>query len=292
MEILKEVGVHDDWKPMFQEDPKLLDLLRSSIANVEEDLRDFDRPMIPDRSKLLLALSRCAPKDVKVVILGHEPISDTSLATGFAFSFPQGQFIDKGVGQRDFGLGPGKSVADLHDVLVEAGYLERGANYDGCHEEWADRGVLLLNAALTYDKENGHFPMWEDFVSRLLFLVASYSQQRPVFFMCWGDNAKDISKQLLQQLENRYPVQKIDDGDHGNEVDGTARLVVFTGHHPTWPRKENENRFRLQATNQFIAIKRWYSYLFKLPKLTKEELKEEVKDTMKVERVPLATINQ
>lgn len=264
MEILKEVGVHDDWLPMFQEDPELLDLLRSSIANVEEDLRDFDRPMIPDRSKLLLALSRCAPKDVKVVILGHEPISDTSLATGFAFSFPQGQFIDKGVGQRVFGLGQGKSVAVLHDVLVEAGYLERGANYDGCHEEWADRGVLLLNAALTYTFGIlTHFDLWKDFICRLLCLVAHHSQQQPIFFLSWGTRAEVISEQLLSQLQKcGHPVQKIDDADHSIKLDGTKRLVVFIGHHPTFPK--GENRFIRQATTQFKTIIERHENLFGL----------------------------
>ncbi|BFZ23199.1 hypothetical protein BsWGS_26238 [Bradybaena similaris] len=270
---------------MFRDNPDLLDLLHSSISNVVENLQDKNKTMIPDSSKLLLALSRCPPEDVKVVLLGHGPISDASLATGFAFSFPKEKFSDEKykletaeARKRGLSYISGTSLAELHQVLVEAGYLERGADYDGCHEVWADRGVLLLNAALTYDKEHEHFSLWKDFVTRLLFLVALYSQHKPVFFMCWGDNARDISKQLLPQLMFRYPVQKIGDGDHGNEVDGTASLVVFTGHHPTWPRKENGNQFRLQATNQFIAIKKWHPDLFQLPKLTKEDLKEDVKE--------------
>ncbi|BFZ22900.1 hypothetical protein BsWGS_25939 [Bradybaena similaris] len=275
MKILQEIGIHQDWMPVFQDNPDLLDLLHSSIANVEENLGDNHLPMIPERSKLLLALSRCPPQDVKVVILGHHPISKPNLATGFAFSFPKGEFSDEKF-KRD-PHNQGKSLADLHHVLVKAGYLESGADYDGCHEVWAENGVLLLNAALTYSYRNKHFPLWQDFITRLLCLVAQYTPQMPVFFLCWGDAAKAISQKLLLELEKcGYPVQEIDDRDHSKEVDGSARLVVFTGHHPTWPR--DDNQFTLQATNQFKAIKKCYSGLFVLPKLTKEESTQELAD--------------
>lgn len=181
MEILQ---VPQAWMPLFLTDTELLDLLYSSIINVEQYLqRDDAKPMIPHRSKLLRPLSRCPPKDVKVVLLGHDPIPHEKLATGFAFSFPAGEFSDEKF-KRVYPRIPGLSLAVLHEVLVDAGYLERGADYDGCHEEWADRGVLLLNAALTYTFGIlTHFDLWKDFICRLLCLVAHHSQQQPIFFL-------------------------------------------------------------------------------------------------------------
>lgn len=281
--ILPDVYVRQDWMPLFQErdsdNRTLLALLSSSISQVEQHLGDDPELMIPDKSKLLLPLSRCPPAAVKVVILGQLPISDKNKATGFALSYPPKMFIDKDAGRKGKNW-DAPSLALLHTVLVEAGYLERGATYDGCHEVWADRGVLLLNAALTYDYYGLHFLMWQDFVSQLLLLVGKHSKQKPIFFLCWGGNAKAVSELLLPKLKvwgdkaaafGKLTVQKIDVGDHSTELDGSVQWVIYTGDYPTYPREGSGNGFIEQATNQFKAIKKCYPDLFKLPKLPKEE---------------------
>ncbi|CAG5121061.1 unnamed protein product [Candidula unifasciata] len=257
---VQETGVHEGWVSIFQDD--LLYYFNRSIANVEGNLLNREG-MVPEKSKILLALSRCAPEDIKVVILGHEPISNKNLATGFAFSFPEGEIIDENVGQRELKPEEGFSVKMLHDVLADAGYLERGATYDCCHEVWADRGVLLLNASLTYSM--GHFSLWKKFVSRLLCLLVQLNRSQRLFFLCWGTNAKEISEWLLAKLwEIGIGTQAIKHDQHNTWVENSAPVVVFVGDHPTYPRDKNE--FVQQAKIQFHAIKQWYPDLFTLEK--------------------------
>ena len=51
-----------------------------------------------------------------------------------------------------------RAIYEGHEVSKKAGILDKHANYHWGHEEWAEKGVLLLNAALTipHTKDLGH----------------------------------------------------------------------------------------------------------------------------------------
>ncbi|MBQ2748114.1 MAG: uracil-DNA glycosylase, partial [Firmicutes bacterium] len=61
----------------------------------------------------------------------------------------------------------------------------------GCLTEWAENGVLLLNAVLTVRKSaaNSHKGKgWEKFTDRVIELLNE--REEPVVFILWGANAK------------------------------------------------------------------------------------------------------
>ena len=99
---------------------------------------------------------------VKVVILGQDPVPTANQATGLAFS------LNPFANPRD-------SVPSVFNMLVEL-KLE-GMNVDlsnGDLSPWVNRGVLLLNAALTVlqgtskDNAKAHQQMWSKFTKLLV----------------------------------------------------------------------------------------------------------------------------
>lgn len=267
-QVLEENGVHTG---IFFSFSDLKNSFSTSFRNYLEHIARHDIPYIPKRCNLLRFLMGCDPTHTKVIIVGHDPIEDEILATGVAFSFPKGNIIDRNIGERRAMLsGKGRSVAILHDALNDAGFLERGGHYDCCHEEWMERGVLMLNASLTWMYGKDHFPIWRGFIEEILYKIADVSTQKPVFFLFWGTGAKPIGYWLSSKLSGlNYSTQIIDQDDHSTAINRSARIVIFIGDHPTYPRLNS--KFRIQAANQFRHIKKHYPELFALPNLRREE---------------------
>ncbi|MBE7049525.1 MAG: uracil-DNA glycosylase [Ruminococcaceae bacterium] len=113
---------------------------------------------------------------VKVVILGQDPYHGEGEAHGLSFSVKPGIAIPPSL--RNI-------YKELHDSLgcyiPNNGYLEK----------WAKQGVLLLNTALTVQKDmaNSHRGIgWEIFTDKVIKLLNE--REKPVIFMLWGNNAK------------------------------------------------------------------------------------------------------
>lgn len=147
-------------------------------------------PAQPLRALELTPLSEC-----RVVILGQDPYHGPGQADGLAFSVPPGQKLPPSLRniykelQRDLGLAP-----------AAHGHLG----------SWAQRGVLLLNTALTV--ENGQAAAhagwgWEALTEALIQTAAA--DERPKAFLLWGAHAQ--SKRPLIQggrhlvLEANHP---------------------------------------------------------------------------------------
>jgi uracil DNA glycosylase len=258
-QFLEDNNVHERWRRLFRETPALLDGIRTIINTISPD------NSVPERQNVLRAFSYLPPEQVKVVIVGHEPIANNALATGLAFSFPLGEIIDSDVGNpgRSTMWEEGKSVPKVHDALCKAGILEQGGMYDCCHEVWATRGVLLLNAALT------RFPDFiAEFVPQILLQVDLLSQASPVFVACWGTNADVVGtgfSLLLASAGISHQVIRYEESQETREGPQGAKWVIYIGHNPTFPR---ENNFYLeQAAQQFKEINEVYPGLFDLENL-------------------------
>lgn len=267
MEFLDINNIHEEWIKVFQENNQLSAYLQESLDKLDKDVQENNTFYVPERNTILRALSLCPPSDIKVVIVGHMPVRNIFLATGLAFSFPENILIDKAVqAERHIEPAQGMSILVLHSVLVDAGFLEPGGDYDCFHESWAARGVLLLNASLTYEKNNLHQKIWEKFVVELLVHTVRRSLQPRVFFLCWGNNAKHVGHKLFARLAtSEHSLQEIHyTWKHEHMTNGAygARIVIYIGVHPTIPR--DSTYFLKQGGDQFREIKTCYPNLFTL----------------------------
>src|SRR5664279_4704052 len=151
-------------------------LPETELEQLARALSDERRVVLPARDQWFRALDETRFSDVRAVILGQDPYPTQGQAEGLAFSVPDGVL-------------PVPPL--LRRILREA---EREATIAPGRTsllQWARRGVLLLNAALTVPEgtAGGHAKIgWQPVTDAILRAVAS--QPGPVVFMPWGAHAR------------------------------------------------------------------------------------------------------
>ena len=126
------------------------------------------------------ALKTTAYSDVKAVILGQDPYHGAGQAHGMCFS------VKKGVE-------PPPSLKNIFKEIHDETGLPIPAH--GELTQWAERGVLLLNTALTVreGQANSHRGQgWEIFTDRIIELLNE--RDKPIVFLLWGGNARAKKK--------------------------------------------------------------------------------------------------
>jgi len=115
---------------------------------------------------------------VKVVILGQDPYHNPGQAHGMCFS------VQKGVP-------PPPSLLNIYKEIDRDFPDGRCDCADGCLEDWARQGVLLLNTVLTV---RAHAPMshrgkgWETFTDAVIQKLNE--REKAIIFMLWGSPAR------------------------------------------------------------------------------------------------------
>ena len=142
--------------------------------------------MFPPAKATYAALELTAPEKVRVVILGQDPYHDDGQAYGLAFDVPQGI----------------KEPPSLRNIKKE--FRNDLKREPGSLRDWAEHGVLLLNAVLTVDAHTpgSHAKLgWELFTDSIIKAVSA--QNRGAVFILWGAFAikkaalVDSSKHLI-----------------------------------------------------------------------------------------------
>ncbi|MEE1038736.1 MAG: uracil-DNA glycosylase [Eubacterium sp.] len=149
------------------------------------------RTIYPDMYDIFNALKYTAYKDVKVVIIGQDPYHEPNQAHGLSFSVKKGVRIPPSL------LNIYKELnSDIGFKIPSHGYLK----------DWADRGVLLLNAVLTVRKgeANSHKGKgWEIFTDNVIRKLNE--REEAIVFILWGANAR--SKKSLITNPNHHIIE-------------------------------------------------------------------------------------
>jgi len=135
------------------------------------------KTIYPSMYDIFNALKYTDYNDTKVVILGQDPYHGEGEAHGLAFSVKE-----------DIPIPP--SLKNIYKELNTS--LGCYIPNNGYLKKWADQGVLLLNAALTVQKDmaNSHRGKgWEIFTDEVIKKLSQ--REKPVIFMLWGNNAKE-----------------------------------------------------------------------------------------------------
>lgn len=149
----------------------------------------------PAIGNVFRALYAVPPGHAKCVVLGQDPAPTRGEATGLAFSLKSGT--------------ASATVASVQRVMLEAMNEGFGLNLsNGDLSAWADRGVLLLNSALTIPcaqgakscKIGGHLTAWKKFSQALIAQIDSLPG--PLTFILWGDKAAKISSKVANPLHH------------------------------------------------------------------------------------------
>ena len=130
------------------------------------------RPIAPDDP--FRALRLVAPDDVKVVVFGQDPYPTAGHADGLAFSA---------------GHGKPRSLARIFEVLArdEPAFIPPAV---WRLDDWARRGVLLLNPTLTVEvsRAGSHLNCgWQALTSQIVSALCL--RDAPPVFLLWGSKA-------------------------------------------------------------------------------------------------------
>ena len=160
-----------DWEPLLypeRQKPyfgKLLSNLEAAYAG---------GTVYPPKEKLFEALRLTPPERVRCVILGQDPYHEPGQAMGLAFSVPEGVTLPP-------------SLRNIYKELRDDLGIERTS---GDLRDWAEQGVLLLNATLSVEqgKANSHAKFgWQKLTDAILSAAAKLPR-KPVFVL-WGGYA-------------------------------------------------------------------------------------------------------
>lgn len=146
------------------------------------------KEVFPTRENLFTAFRITAFDDVKVLLLGQDPYHDNGQAHGLSFSVLPGVKIPPSLRNMYKEL-----ESDLGIEPPDHGYLE----------QWAQQGVLMLNAVLTVEahKANSHKNKgWEQFTDAVITSLAE--REKPMVFLLWGGFAKKKAKLIKQHTQH------------------------------------------------------------------------------------------
>jgi uracil-DNA glycosylase len=218
-----DVKIEPSWKAELKEEFKKPYFLQ--IATFLKTEKALNKVIYPPGTLIFNAFNQTPFNKLKVVIIGQDPYHGAGQAHGLSFSVqncikppPSLVNIYKEI-QRDIGIAMPKEYGNLTN--------------------WAQQGVLLLNAALTVrDGEPfSHAKFgWADFTDSVIQKISD--KKKGVVFLLWGKFAQD--KQVLID-ETKHHVLKAahpspfsaDKGFFGcKHFSKTNEFLVKEGHQP------------------------------------------------------------
>jgi uracil-DNA glycosylase len=138
--------------------------------------------IFPPGALIFNAFNKTPFNQVKVVIIGQDPYHGQGQAHGLSFSVQNG-------------VKPPPSLVNIFKEIQSDIGVAMPQQY-GNLTRWAERGVLLLNAALTVraDEPFSHAKFgWADFTNAVIKKISD--EKKGIVFLLWGKFAQD--KQVL-----------------------------------------------------------------------------------------------
>lgn len=174
--IIKQ-KIHFSWSAIFLLQYKRLYKIFKQIKKDKLDQKVYPK------EENIFRIFRIDINNIKVVFLGQDPYIKYNQATGYAFCVPKNVPIPP-------------SLANIYKELnIE--YPERNYKFeDGDISSWVDKGIFLLNSALTVIeyKSNSHQYLWRVFINIIIKYIDYYKDN--IVFLLLGNNAIEKSKYI------------------------------------------------------------------------------------------------
>ncbi|MDY5520014.1 uracil-DNA glycosylase [Campylobacter lanienae] len=167
-------------------DPEWQELLKDELnsqnfANIIKFLNSQTAVIYPPKDLIFNAFNLCKIENLKVIIVAQDPYHNPQEAMGLAFSVPQGVRIPP-------------SLKNIFKELIDDINSNILVNRSSDLSDWARQGVLLLNSALTVEKNRpvSHAKIgWQGFINGVIKIINLKFNH--CVFMLWGNHAKALS---------------------------------------------------------------------------------------------------
>jgi uracil-DNA glycosylase len=178
------VQIDPSWKEVLA--PEFDKPYFSEIVQFLKEEKTAGKVIYPPGPSIFNAFSLTPFPNVKAVLLGQDPYHGPGQAHGLCFSVQKGVAI------------PPSLMNMYKELQSDLGILPPG---HGCLEQWAEQGLLMLNASLTVEgaKPMSHSKIgWERFTDAVISTVSQ--EKEGVVFLLWG--------RFAQQKEALIDTQK------------------------------------------------------------------------------------
>lgn len=170
----REIRLEESWKRRLSdefEQPYMLELRQFLVERAQSGAVIY-----PPGDKIFNALNSTPFDSVKVVMLGQDPYHGPGQAHGLCFSVPEGVQVPP-------------SLVNIYKEIASdlGGQTPRSGNL----QNWAEQGVLLLNAVLTVERGRAGAHQgkgWEQFTDRVVTELNRSADG--IVFMLWGSYAQ------------------------------------------------------------------------------------------------------
>ncbi len=188
-----DVKIEPTWKEVLESEFKK-SYFRQIVDHIKIE-KGQGKTIYPAGSLIFNAFDKTPVQKVKVVILGQDPYHGPYQAHGLSFSVQKG-------------IQPPPSLINIFKELKNDVGMQIPNH--GNLENWAEQGVLLLNASLTVRAQEpmSHSKIgWHQFTNTVITKISD--QRMHVVFMLWGKFAQekevliDIKKHLV--LKSAHP---------------------------------------------------------------------------------------
>ena len=143
-----------------------------------------NKTIYPPKDQIFTAFNLSSFKNTKVIILGQDPYHNEGQAHGLSFSVPDGVRVPP-------------SLRNIYQELSSD--LSITPSQSGNLTHWATQGVLLLNSALTVEKNSpgSHAKSgWVDFTDTVIDILNEKKQN--LVFLLWGAYAQKKTELIDQ----------------------------------------------------------------------------------------------
>lgn len=171
------VNIHQSWQPYLQ-----AEFDKPYFKNLANFVKDeyTKNTCYPPGKEIFNAFEYCPFNEVKVVIIGQDPYHGKGQANGLCFSVHEG-------------IPHPPSLINIFKELEE----DTGKAYpkSGDLTQWANQGVLLLNATLTvraHEAGSHQKQGWETFTDEVIKIISQ--EKENIVFLLWGGFAKNKAK--------------------------------------------------------------------------------------------------
>jgi uracil-DNA glycosylase len=175
-----------------------------------KDEKQAGKTIYPKSGDIFAAFAKTPFDEVKVVILGQDPYHGPNQAHGLSFS------VQKGV----------RTPPSLQNIYKELATDIPGFTIPNTGDltEWAEQGVLLLNATLTVQAANAGSHQkkgWEKFTDMVIKTISD--KKKGVVFILWGAYAQskavliDDTKHLIIKSTHPSPLAVSHGGFFGSK---------------------------------------------------------------------------
>ncbi|MDD2518480.1 MAG: uracil-DNA glycosylase [Bacilli bacterium] len=164
--------INNNWDDLLKEEMKK-EYFQKLLSFLNDEYNS--KTIFPEYKNILNALKLTDYNNVKVLILGQDPYHGVGEAHGLSFSVMNKQ----------------KRPPSLNNIFKELKNDLWITRVNNNLSDWANQGVLLLNAILTVemDKPLSHKNKgWEIFTDKIITLLNE--REKPVIFVLWGNYAK------------------------------------------------------------------------------------------------------